>query len=186
MAESLSKTEKSLYARFLKREESAVTEVVLRYRAGLILFINGYVKNHVIAEDIASEVFVKILVKKPKIKNENYFKTYLYSVGKNSALTYLRKNKLVSFLNCENLPYNDDPETLAIQNETRRKIINAITTLKTEYRQVLMLRYYENLTVEDISKITKLNKKQVYNSLQRGKDALKNILEKEGVYFEAD
>ena len=185
MADVVLKTKKSLYARFLKREESAVTEVVLRYRAGLILFINGYVKNSTVAEDLASDTFVRILVKKPKLKNENYFKTYLYKTGKNIALTYLRKNKKTIILN-DDLPYNDDPETLSIRNETRRNLINAIASLKTEYRQVLMLRYYDNMTIDDISKITKRNKKQVYNELQRGKVALKNILEKGGIYFEAD
>ena len=98
MAENTYTTKNSLYARFLKGEESAVREVISTYRAGLLLFINGYVKNPVVSEDLASEVFVKILVKKPKLKNENYFKTYIYKAGRNLALTPLKKQKKCCFL----------------------------------------------------------------------------------------
>jgi RNA polymerase sigma-70 factor (ECF subfamily) len=185
MAENIYTTKNSLYARFLKGEESAACEIISTYRAGLILFINGYVKNPIVAEDLASEVFVKILVKKPKLKNENYFKTYIYKAGRNLALTHLKKQKKLVELS-DNLPYNDDPETLLIKNDTNSRILNAVVTLKSEYRQVLTLRYFDNLDIIDIAKITGCSKKKVYNQLQRAKTALKTILEKEGLDIETD
>ena len=60
----------------------------------------------------------------------------------------------------------------------------AIDKIKEEYKEVLILRYFDDLEIEEIAKITKKNTKQVYNLLSRGKLALKETLLKEGYHYE--
>ncbi|MBQ8308524.1 MAG: RNA polymerase sigma factor [Clostridia bacterium] len=187
MAERDKKTTESLYHRFFRGDREAVAELVNEHRVGLILFINGYVRRTDVAEDLASDAFAALLVKRPKIKDAARFKTYLFSIAKNGALTWLRKNKRLTELD-ENAiaPAVDDPELELIREEEKRVVFRAIEKLTEEYRSVLILRYYEELSAEHIAKIMKKNKKQVYNLLQRAKSAMKNILEEEGLVYETD
>lgn len=178
---------KLLYQRFFRGEKEAIVELVTEYRMGLIAFINGYVKDVMIAEDLAGDVFAELLVKKPKLKKETAFKTYLFSMARNAAISYLRKNKrLLALSGEEKTSELDDPEWLATRNEKRRMVLHAMKALKREYGDVLFLRYYEELPIEAVGKIMKKNKRQVYNLLARAKTALKEILEKEGIYYEDD
>ena len=185
MAERESSTTVSIYARFFRGEREAVAELAALHRTGLVLFINGYVRNLDVAEDLASDAFATLLIKRPKMKNETHFKTYLFSMGKNAALSYLRKNKRVP-LERESISEGETPESALVREERRRAVVAAIGKMKGEYRDVLLLRFYEELSVDDIAKILRKNKKQVYNLLQRAKSTLKEILKKENIVYEAD
>lgn len=177
----------TVYSRFFRGETQAIAEIAQTYRLGLTLFINGYVRDMETAEDLASETFATLLIKRPKIKNQSSFKTYLYSMGKNAALGWLRKNKKrVDLESVLVVNTTNNPEITLIEEEQRKMIYSALLQIKEEYRSVLFLRYYEDLKIEEIVFIIKKNKKQVYNLLQRAKSALKEILEKEGVVNEID
>ena len=58
--------EKSAYSRFLDGDKSGMEEIVREYNSPLIFFINGYVKNLAVAEDIAADTFCKVFIKKQK------------------------------------------------------------------------------------------------------------------------
>ena len=177
---------KLLYERFVRGEKEAVIEIVSRYRMRLIAFIKGYVRDDGIAEELASDVFAELLVKVPKLKEGAAFKTYLFSMAKNRALTYLRKNKpLVTLSGKEKVYEWEDPEWVLLWSEAQRGVLYSMESLHSEYRDILFLRYYEDLQLEDIGKIMKKNKKQVYNLLERAKKALKKVL-KEGYLNEDD
>ena len=187
MSERQNKTTQSLYKRFFRGERNAVAELANEYRNGLILFINGYVRDFDTAEDLASDTFANLLVKRPKIKDASRFKTYLFAMAKNAALSFLRKNKRDKTNEKEKeKPFLDDPEHILIREEQRKAVFCALESLTEDYRNVLFLRFYEDLSVDDISKVMKKGKKQVYNLLQRAKETLKNILEKEGIAYEID
>lgn len=187
MSELEKKTIESLYKHFFRGDKEAVAELAKEHRNGLILFINGYVRDMSVAEDLASDTFAELLVKRPKVKDASRFKTYLFSMAKNAALSFLRKHKRVRINENENTkPFLDDPEHVLIREELRRTVLRAIGELTEDYRNVLILRFYEELSVDDISKVMKKSKKQVYNLLQRAKETLKNILTKEGVAYEID
>ena len=187
MSERKNKTTELLYKRFFRGEKEAIAELASEHRNGLVLFINGYVRDLDTAEDIASDTFANLLVKRPKIKDESRFKTYLFSMAKNAALSFLRKNKRAKISEREKQnPFLDDPEHLLIREEQRKAVLCAIGQLTEDYRNVLFLRFYEELSVDGISKVMKKSRKQVYNLLQRAKETLKNILTEEGVAYEID
>lgn len=84
---------KSAYERWLDGDETAVGEIIGAYKDGLILYINGFVRNIGAAEELCEDAFVKIFTKKPKIRENVSFKTFLYAVGRNAALDRLRREK---------------------------------------------------------------------------------------------
>lgn len=168
----MDETTKQLYKLFFKGEKDAVNEVVLRFRKELILFVNCYVHDVNQSEDIVSDVFVKIIIKKPKIKNESYFKTYIYQIAKNLSLDYIRHKKVErKFLQNYSIQF----EELTF-DENKTELYNALNSLSEEYRSVIYLKYFDDFSIEEIAKILKKNKKYVYNILERSKVKLKQLL----------
>ena len=85
----------SSYLRFLNGDNDAFVEIIRQYKDGLVLFINSFVSNIHLSEEAADEAFLKLYINKPRYKSGSSFKTWLYTIGRNTALNYLKKsNKL--------------------------------------------------------------------------------------------
>ena len=68
---------KQYYRRFLDGDDEGLTLIIKDYKDGLILYINSFVDNIYIAEELMQEVFFRIAVKKPKFNGKSSFKTWL-------------------------------------------------------------------------------------------------------------
>lgn len=172
------------YDRFLSGDNSGIAELVEAYRSGLILYINGYVKNIDVAEDIAEDVFVKLIIKKPKFRGESSFRTWLYSIARNLALDRIRRDRRYrtetadETLLCGGFT---DAETEYVRNERQAIIHRALDRINPDYRQVIYLSYFERFSNGEIGVILKKSKRQVEQLLYRAKASLKRELEKEGI-----
>lgn len=80
----------SSYRRFLNGDDEGLTEIVRDYKDGLMLYLNGFVNNISTAEELMEETFFKIITKKPRFREKYSFKTWLYTIGRNVAIDYLR------------------------------------------------------------------------------------------------
>lgn len=174
------------YRKFLDGDENAIVEIIRDYKDGLILFLNGIVGNIHTAEDLMEETFVKLLVKKPRYSEKFSFRTWLYTIGRNAALDHLRHNSKRSDTPLDELELADkqDLEFSYIREEQKIMVHHALEKLKPDYRQVLYLSFFEELSNEETAAVMHKNKRQVENLLYRAKQALKNELEKEGFVYE--
>ena len=80
------------YRRFLDGNDEGIVEIVGDYKDGLILFLNGYVNNINIAEELTEDTFFRLMVKKPRFSGKSSFKSWLYAIGRNVAVDYIRHN----------------------------------------------------------------------------------------------
>ena len=178
----------SSYRRFLDGEDEGFTLIVRDYKDGLLLYLNNYVNNIYIAEDLMQETFVKIAVKKPKFKGKSSFKTWLYAIGRNTAIDFLRHNSktpVSSIHGMENYIKDEaDLEKRYLKDERRVSIYKAMSSLKPEYKQVLWLVYFEGLSNTESAQVIKKTNRQIEKLLYRAKQSLKSILEKEGFTYE--
>ena len=76
----------SSYRRFLDGDDNGITEIVENYKDGLILYLNGYVNNIFIAEELTEDTFFRLVIKKPKYSGKSTFKSWLYAIGRNVAV----------------------------------------------------------------------------------------------------
>lgn len=179
--------ENGAYMRYLDGDDSAVAELVREYSDGLILYIYSYVRDLDTAEELCNETFIRLVMKKPKFKGKSSFKTFLYSIGRHTALEYLRRHKRrreIPLDDVGELKSGDSPELayiLAEQNETLRR---AMLKLKPEYSQVLWLTYFEDLSAQSAAEVMNKSVRSVESLLYRAKPALKKELEKEGFEYE--
>ncbi|MCM1165243.1 MAG: RNA polymerase sigma factor [Lachnospiraceae bacterium] len=178
----------SSYRRFLAGDESGIVEIIRDYKDGLILYLNGYTKNIHIAEELMEDTFVKLVVKKPRFSDKFSFKTWLYTIGRNAAIDWLRHNSRSA-----ETPFEELEETLAdeedleeayLREERRIAVHRALDRLKEEYRQALYLSFFEDMSNAEVAKVMSKSKRQVENLIYRGKQSLKSELEKEGFVYE--
>jgi len=177
----------SSYRRYLEGEKQAFEEIIELYRKGLTGFIFRYISNLDIAEDISEDCFVELIVNPNKYKFKSSLKTYLYGIAHNKVKEHFRRHKSVSFISIEDtteLFSSDDTENMIIEAEKKQMINFALCRLPKDYHEVLYLHYFEDMPYSDIEKIMRKNTKQIYNLAFRAKNALKEILEKDGFIYE--
>ena len=174
------------YQRFLDGDDSALAEIIAAYKDGMMLYLNSIVGDLVTAEELTEETFVKLVLKKPVFYRTAAFKTWLYTIARNVAMDYLRRNK------GQNVPLEDCPEVADevelersyIHQENKRMLHDCMKQLKPEYRQVLWLQYFEGFSCQQIGRIMKKTTHGVETLAYRARLALKNILIKEGFDYE--
>jgi RNA polymerase sigma-70 factor (ECF subfamily) len=178
----------TLYQQYLEGDNNSLEELVKLYNDSLIFYINGFVDNISVSEDIAADTFVEIIVKKSKFKNDYMFKTWLFKIARNNTIDYLRKQSKRKAKPIEDLENElSDKETLEnsiIKDEQSRQLHNAMATMHNEYRDVLHLIYFSDMSYEEAAAVLGKNVRQVKNLIYRAKQTLRSVLEKGGFIYE--
>lgn len=176
------------YKRFLKGDNDAIGEIVEMYRAGLEYFLLSILNNEDLAEEITQDTFCYLFIKKPKFKEKSSFKTWLYQIGKNRAYKYLKKNRRFTSLD-ESFPEFISEERMALEEKyfsdtEKLNIISVMSSLKKEYREILWLTYFEELSNKECAVILDRKLHDIESLLYRARKALKRILQEEGYTYE--
>ena len=135
----------------------------------------SYSKNEEASLDIVQEAITKSLKNIKHLKEEKYVKTWFYRILINECLQTIKKNKK------ENA-FNIDEYNISTKEENIAEIIdlyNAIDNLKPKLKTVIVLRFFENMSIEEISKITKVNINTTKSRLYKAIKELKILIRKE-------
>ena len=178
----------SSYRRFLGGDDQSIVEIIKDYKDGLMLYLNGFVQNIHVAEELTEDTVVKLVVKRPRFSGKSTFKTWLYTIGRNVAMDSLRKAAKLPTVSMDALSlYASEEENVErnyIRTEQKIQLHQALKKLNTDYRSVLYLTYFEEFNHAQVAAVMKKSKKQVENLVYRAKLSLKSELEKEGFVYE--
>ncbi len=177
----------SSYRRFLTGDDNGIVEIVRDYKDGLIFYLNSFVNNLTVAEELCEDTFVKLAVRKPHFREGSTFKTFLYAIGRNAAIDHLRRNRSDVIAIEELAEVQADRENLErsyIREERKIAVHRAMDTLKPEYRQVLWLTYFEDMSNKETAAVMKKSVHNIETLVYRARIALKKALEKEGFEYE--
>lgn len=122
------------------------------------------------AEDVAQEVFLKLLNEDKIFEGEDHVRNWLIRVTVN-ACKNLKRSKW-----WRRESYEDYAETLHFDNPAHSDLFYAVMDLPENYRLPIYLHYYEEYTTEEIGKLLRLPKNTVCSRLKRGRDLLKENL----------
>ena len=174
----------SSYRRFLNGDESAFDEIMKELFDNLVFFIDRFVHDIHVAEDIAIDAFSDLVVNKHRYNFKVTLKTYLFMLGRSRALNYIKHRKVIDFVELtEADKASSEQETLeelVLADERKRVVNNALNALPDDMRVVIHLIYFEDLSYDEAAKVMKKNRKQVDNLLYRAKKGLRIILGKDG------
>ena len=178
----------SSYRRFLDGDDRGIAKIVEDYKDGLILYLNGYVSNIFIAEDLTEETFFRLITKKPRFSGKSTFKSWLYAIGRNVAVDYLRRNSKLLGTPIEDidnyLSQEQSLEQAYIKEEGKIVIHRALSQLPTDYRVIIWLVFFESFSNREAAIIMKKSDRQIKDLLYHAKQSLKSKLEKDGFIYE--
>ena len=177
-------TDDELYRQYLAGEKSAFDKLMLRYGDVLTLYLSAVLHDWHDAEDIMIEAFARIMVKRPAIRDGG-FKAYLFKTGRNLAARFASKRGRIQTFALEELEADvASPERTEVQylNEERKQALyRCLNRIAPAYREALWLVYMEDLSYRQASEVLNVSEKKIDHLLRRGKQALRQGLEKEGV-----
>jgi RNA polymerase sigma factor (sigma-70 family) len=143
-------------------------EILKKYEKMVIRIAFTNVRNLSDAQDIAQDVFLNMLAKKPRFESEEHQKAWLIRVTINRC-----KNHRKSFWFSRTEPL---PDTLDYLPEEESGVLTAVLSLPQNYRTVIHLYYYEGYNINEISALLRKNPATVGTWLARGRQALKITL----------
>ena len=177
-----------VYRRYLSRGDEADLRTLLeRHRESLTLFVNEFVRDLDDAEEIMLDAFAVVASGTSRFDGRSSFRTWLFSISRKLAASHLRKRRF----SVEQIPDREDESLPAtdygmLSEERNRTLYDALGRLAPEYRQVLYLTFFEEMDVDEVARVMRKTPKQVYNLTYRGKQALKEALERMGFSDEID
>jgi len=148
--------------------ENKISDYVIRYKENIYRLAFSYVKNADDALDIVQESIYKAISSKDSLKNPNYIKTWFYKIVVNTSLDLIKKKKKLVVVGEEVLLSYD---LGTIDNYENIDLQRALDSLPDNYRSVIVLRYFEDLKIEEIAEILDENvntvKTHLYKSLEK-------------------
>lgn len=156
-------------------KNDAFERLFKRYFNEAKLYLTTLCRNEALAEDIVSESFVKAFNLIDEERES--FKFWLFKVCRNAWLDYLRKARRLAPVPENMADGGTDLAEKVIEDEEYRALYRAINLLKENYREVILLYYFDELSVSEIADITDQSVQNVKVQMYRARNKLKEILE---------
>jgi RNA polymerase sigma-70 factor (ECF subfamily) len=179
----------------LKRQDAGLLdELIVRHQHRLLRYLLYLTGNREMAEDLFQEVWMRVLVRGAQFNGQARFDTWLFTIARNLVIDQRRK-RIMSSLDEIFESNNDDDRGRSFEAadddptpfdrlsnlEDRERIAAALLQIDTLHREVLVLRFHEDLSLEEIAKVTRAPLSTVKSRLYRGMAALKPKLEKQAL-----
>ena len=159
----------------LAGNQSAFAELVTRYQSAVYNMASRMLGDPTDAEDAAQEVFVRAWNQLHTFQLDRRFSTWLLSIASHHAIDVLRRRKPSAPLDGVALYVQSDepePDELVLRDEQRDMVQGLINALPEKYRAVTLLRYYGDLSYDEIAKATGLSESAVKTQLHRARRML--------------
>lgn len=176
-----------LVEQFRQGKIEGYNELFKRYREKVYWIARRILGNHNDADDVVQDVFIKVYHKLKSFRGESEFYTWIYRITVNTALNVAYKNKVKDFLSLdvfksEIAQENKTPDEIHIEKEKNSLIEQAINKLPPKQKAVFIMRFYDELSYEEIAKILKKSvggsKANYFQALQKIKNYVRNEIEK--------
>lgn len=173
------------YQWYLSGDERGLEALVRLYAEPLIRFAYCYVRDAATAEDIMEDTIVALIMKRKRLDSGDDLHGYLYKIARNKSIDYLRRHSRdVPLEDVQNVLSGGDVETDHFRRARNEQVYICMQALPEQYREVLHLCYFEGFSLPQVAKVLRRSMKQVYNLHTRAKNALKELLIKEGISYE--
>ena len=139
------------------QRELAFKELVNSYSERLYWHVRRFLCSHEDTDDLLQDIFVKIWSSLSTFRGESQLYTWLYRIATNESLNFLQKQKIRAALQFESMSSKIeeriDEDTLMDGDQLQRDLMKAIQRLPSKQRTVFIMRWFDNLSYEDISEI---------------------------------
>ena len=163
-------------------DPGTLEDLLRTYAEPLVRYAYSIIGSSAAAEDAMEDAFAALLASRHHFHSAQQLRSWLYKTTHNKAVDHLRRHKReVPLEDVENVLSSPDPASSVALRERNRTIYICMQRLPQQYREVLILTYFEGFSISDVCAILRKTSKQVYNLLARAKVALKELLLEEGI-----
>jgi RNA polymerase sigma-70 factor, ECF subfamily len=180
--------ENALVAEGLKRHDPKVLdELIVQYQHRLLRYLLFLTGNREMAEDLFQETWMRVLVRGAQFNGNSRFDTWLFTIARNLVIDLRRRKSMASLEEmCES---GDDDRPFEVPSQEKspfdhlaalengQLVADALLTLDPLHREVLVLRFHEELSLEEIARVTGAPLSTVKSRLYRGLAAIRPRVE---------
>ncbi|WP_237458283.1 sigma-70 family RNA polymerase sigma factor [Pontibacillus yanchengensis] len=162
----------------------ALEKIMDEYGDDVKRFIYTYVKNQADTDDITQETFLTVYKKLHTFQHKSSLRTWIFSIAINKSKDYLRSfhtrhdnlfQKMITYLT--ESQDNETPEKQIVDESESHEFMTFILQLPIKYREVLILYYFNDFSIKEISHSLNQKESSVKTRLNRARTRLANILE---------
>ena len=171
------------------KDERAYAELMTKYRDSIYFIMLKMVKNSDDADDLTIEAFGKAFNRLHQYTPNYAFSTWLFRIATNNCIDFIRKKKMITFsidkeyegeeggMTFEIKDERLDPEERFIRKQKIRIMREIVEHLKPRYKNLIVLRYFRELSYDEIAKETELPIGTVKAQLYRAREQLYNLMQ---------
>jgi RNA polymerase sigma-70 factor (ECF subfamily) len=169
-----------------RRDPDLLDRLIEQYQHRLLRYLVYLSGNRELAEDLFQETWIRVLERGHLYDGKHEFSTWLYAVARNLTIDYLRKKSPLSLdglMEDEDHPSLEPADTRPLawevvhQHQEAERINAALVGIPAEYRETVVLRFQEGLTLDEIATVTGARLGTVKSRLYRGLNMLMSQLE---------
>ena len=175
-------------ARGLKRNDPELLDQLIEtYQHRLLRYLLFLTGKREVAEDLFQETWMRVLLRGAQYNGKARFDTWLFTIARNLVIDLSRKRQMASLDEMSEAGEDERPFEVAIDGpspfeqfatrEDRAEVAEVLLKLEPNYREVLMLRFHEEMSLEEIASVTRAPLSTVKSRLYRGLAALKPEVE---------
>jgi len=159
-----------------------------KHSDSIFKYIYYLVGNKELAEDLTQETFFKAYQYLHTYRKEANILTWLRKIARNLVYDHFRRKRIFQFIPFFQKDCLQDeallPEEFLLKGEIFLAVFQALFKIKLEYREAIILRYIEELSVKEVSDLLGWSEAKVKNNTTRGLRAVRKILGEEGICYE--
>ena len=185
------KTDEELIKDFQNGNINSYNHLVYRYKDRLFNYINQFVHDIDLAEDLLQDTFLKLYTHKNSYKEVAKFSTWIYTIAGNFAKTELRKFKRRKTYSHSDVSFDDNEFIIEDKNKTPSDIFlnkglgdslnKCLALLPLNFRTIIILRDIQELSYDEISTIVELPLGTVKSRINRARLKLYECLQNKGL-----
>jgi RNA polymerase sigma-70 factor, ECF subfamily len=170
-----------------KQSPELLDELIELYQHRLLRYLLFLTGKREVAEDLFQETWMRVLLRGSQYNGKARFDTWLFTIARNLVIDLSRKRTMASLDEMREGGEDDRPFEIAVSGpspfeqfqsrEDCAEVSEVLLKLESNYREVLVLRFYEELSLEEIATVTKAPLSTVKSRLYRGLAALKPEME---------
>ncbi|MFH1719379.1 MAG: sigma-70 family RNA polymerase sigma factor [Planctomycetota bacterium] len=158
-------------------DKDALAELIGRYETPLRYFVNRLSGNTEMTEDILQDTWLTVIRRICSLKKPEALPVWLYRIARNKVYQQFRTRRESSELD-ESIAVADDADDEVFSPDEAEKVHRCLEELLPEYREVLMLRFLEQMSYQQMSEVLNAKLGTVKSRTHYAKRALRNEMEK--------
>ena len=180
-------SDETLMQQYQQGDQAAFETLYKRYKDMLYRYFVKHSSDKHHSEELYQEVWIKLINSTARYQPKAKFKTYLFTIAHNTLIDFYRKNKPSQLVEFEDTEVNQEltnvsstialPEDEFTLKQKTKRFMHAFTELPASQKEAALLHFEQDMSIEEIAQVTKVNPETAKSRLRYAKNKLKAVIQ---------